>query len=333
MHSFKLALNVSLKTINRQYELYKMVVLPTRILNNAYAQFEIGNYYFGTNLLQHTYLTLSEVDILKCRGEDIMICPANKVIYSTEVNLCALSLYLQSLQARGMCKCTVITHPAPPKLEQHCSIMLYYLTEPQHLHLQCQHNRSWEVYTMTEGGGVLKNAGSCYLTLQGLQLYPTLRGETEFLANFPELFTPTIPVVSSAHEMEVLRQMSLNGTSMEQLSTSISSHHIEADINTLLHLHACSLKHASESDWIALGPIVAGVVLTLYIFYYFTHSYIWNLVKPCIVDCDNTADDGVQKPQAENPSPSHPNTTSVDCEDLNDATPQMRYSVYLLQSA
>ena len=91
-------MHVPLKTVDRQYELYKMVVLPMRILNNAYAQFEIGNDYFGINLLQRSYLTLSEMDVLKCRGENIMICPANQSVYSTEVNSCALSLILQSTQ-------------------------------------------------------------------------------------------------------------------------------------------------------------------------------------------------------------------------------------------
>ena len=67
-----------LKTANRQYELYKMVVLPTRISDNAYAQFVIGYDYFGINLLQRTCLTMTEVDILKCRGEDFVICPANQ---------------------------------------------------------------------------------------------------------------------------------------------------------------------------------------------------------------------------------------------------------------
>jgi hypothetical protein len=45
-----------------------MVVLPTRIADNMYTQFEIGYDYFGVNLLQRTYLTMTEVDVLKCRG-------------------------------------------------------------------------------------------------------------------------------------------------------------------------------------------------------------------------------------------------------------------------
>ena len=56
VHSFKLFLSVSLKIDNRQYELYKMFVLPTRISDNTYAQFEIGYDYLGINLLQRTYL-------------------------------------------------------------------------------------------------------------------------------------------------------------------------------------------------------------------------------------------------------------------------------------
>ena len=65
--------------VGKQYELYKMIVIPTRILNNTYAQFEIGKDYLAINLLQRTYLTLSEVDVLKCRGEQIKICQQIKL--------------------------------------------------------------------------------------------------------------------------------------------------------------------------------------------------------------------------------------------------------------
>ena len=65
-----------------------MVVLPTRISDNTYAQFEIGYDYFGINLLQRTYLTMTEVDVLKCRGECIMIFPTNQAVYSTDIDSC-----------------------------------------------------------------------------------------------------------------------------------------------------------------------------------------------------------------------------------------------------
>jgi hypothetical protein len=102
LHSYKLALYVPLKTVNRFFELYKIVLFPTRILNNTYAKFEVGLEYFVVNLLQRTYFTMSDYEILKCNGKDVKICPASQAVYSMEVNTCALSLYFQSREARRL---------------------------------------------------------------------------------------------------------------------------------------------------------------------------------------------------------------------------------------
>jgi hypothetical protein len=183
-----------------------------------------------------------------------------------------------------------------------------------------------------EGGGFLENAESCHLTLQGLQLFPALRGKAEFSAQGPDLFIPTIPVVVSTRKEAVLQQMSFtDGTKLEQLSTSISSNHIEADIDTLFHLHASSQQYASKSNGITLGLIATSVVLSLYILYYFTQAYIWNLVKNCVVNRANTVND-VEKPQSDTPTPSQPTTSSVVGEDLSEATPQTRFSAYSMQT-
>jgi len=77
---------------------------------------------------------------------------------------------------------------------------------------------------------------------------------------------------------------------------------------------------------------LASVVLILFIIYYFTQFYIWNLFKNCFVDRDSTTDNCIQKPHFESSSPSQPNITNVDCEDRTDPIPQVRYSVYSLQS-
>ena len=170
--------------------------------------------------------------------------------------------------------------------------------------------------------------------MQGLQLYPTLRGERKLSGQVPVLFTTDVPAVASNHKVQVMQQMSLlNATNLEQLATSISSHLIEADINTLFHLYASSLRHANKNDWTVLGLILAGVLLTLFTIFYFTRSYIWNLLKTRVVGRGERASDYVQEPQEENPSPSHPHPTNAESVDVTDPTPQVRYSVYSLQSA
>jgi hypothetical protein len=48
-----------------------MVALPTRISNKTFVQFKIEKDYFGIDFLQRIYLTLTEVDNVKCSGKTL----------------------------------------------------------------------------------------------------------------------------------------------------------------------------------------------------------------------------------------------------------------------
>jgi hypothetical protein len=112
-----------------------------------------------------------------------------------------------------------------------------------------------------QGGGVLTNAGSCFLTLPVLQLIPALRGEADFSAQGSALFVPDIPAVGTDHETGILQQLSfLNGTHLDQLTNSVAAHHMEGDVSNLFHIHASTQEHVRQSYWIAVTLIVAGVI-------------------------------------------------------------------------
>jgi hypothetical protein len=93
LHIFKLLMIVPLKTMNDQFTLYRVAVLPVRLFNHSFVQFEIEKDNFWIDVLQRHYLTLTEVHLVKCRGKDFYICPADHAIYSTETNSCALRLF------------------------------------------------------------------------------------------------------------------------------------------------------------------------------------------------------------------------------------------------
>ena len=283
VHSFKLLLNVPLKTVNKHFELYEIVEFPTQLFKNTFAKFVVEEDYFAINFLQRTYFTMSSADILKCKGKEILICPVSKAVYSMEANSCVLSLYSHSSRAHEFCKRTLFARPAPSSLERRRSSVLYYVAETQVLHVQYNQKRTWRSFTMTlQGSGVLTNAGSCFLILPGLQLFPALRGEVDFIAQPPVLYSQATLVIATVHETGVLRQVSLlNGTYLDQPSTSIYKNHIEADVNTLLPIHASTQGRAKESYWITVGLIVTGVVLAIFLGYYFTHAYVQNLKKDC----------------------------------------------------
>jgi hypothetical protein len=102
LHSLKLLMIVPLKTMNVQFTLYRVAVFPVRLFNNSFVQFEVEKDYFRTDVLQRHYLTLTEVELVKCRGKDFYICPVDYAIYSTESNSCALSLFQSTNPPRDM---------------------------------------------------------------------------------------------------------------------------------------------------------------------------------------------------------------------------------------
>jgi hypothetical protein len=68
-----------------------------------------------------------------------------------------------------------------------------------------------------------------------------LQGESQYSSSGPILFTPVIPrIISPGEKAALQRKVSVDRTSLEQLATSISSHHIDADVSTLLHIHDTS---------------------------------------------------------------------------------------------
>jgi hypothetical protein len=168
---------------------------------------------------------------------------------------------------------------------------------------QCQQNRTSETHSLVlKGGGLLLNAASCSFTSKGLQMSEALQGESPYSSPGPTRFTPTIlPIVTSGVKAALQRKVLVDRTGLEQLATNISSHHMNADVDTLFHIHDTSQQFESKRNGVAIGLIAASTVLILFIFYYFTQAYLWEVVKVCAVRRENTESESVQKSQCNMP--------------------------------
>jgi hypothetical protein len=105
---------------------------------------------------------------------------------------------------------------------------------------------------------------------------------------------------------------------------------MNADVDTLLHIHDTSQHFESKRNGVAIGLIAASTVLILFIFFYFTQAYLRNVVKGCAVKRENTESKSVQKSQCNMPSPLQPNVSGVH-EELPAET-QARFSAYSMQT-
>jgi hypothetical protein len=131
-----------------------------------------------------------------------------------------------------------------------------------------------------------------------------LQGESQYSSPGPTHFTPTISIIVTSGEKAALERMvSVDRTSLEQLATSISSYHMNADVSILLHIHDTSQQFENKGNGVTIGLIAASTVLILFIFYYLTQANLWSVVKGCAVKRENTECESVQKSQC-NISPS-----------------------------
>jgi hypothetical protein len=86
LQGFMVVLSIPIKDIYRQYELHRLHVFPTEILNGKFVKCDIEKEYLALHALQHTYLLLSANELSKCPGREPKIFAVNHPIYGPEDN-------------------------------------------------------------------------------------------------------------------------------------------------------------------------------------------------------------------------------------------------------
>jgi len=70
-HYIKIIPNVPLKTAGRHFVLYKILTLPTRIVNDTFIQYLPEFPYFGINNIQHNYILFTQAELSYCNKKSI----------------------------------------------------------------------------------------------------------------------------------------------------------------------------------------------------------------------------------------------------------------------
>jgi hypothetical protein len=107
-----------------------------------------------------------------------------------------------------------------------------------------------------------------------MQMSAALQGESQYSSPRPIFITPVIPRISPGQEAALQRMVSVDRTGVEQLVSSISSHHMDADVNTLLHIHDTSQQFKSKRNGVTIGLIAASSVNLVYFILFHTGLFV-----------------------------------------------------------
>jgi hypothetical protein len=167
LHGFMLVLSIPLADASRKFEFFKLHSFPARIFNSTFVRYNPESNYFALSVLQRTHFTMTEHELLQCKGASFKVCPASRSVYSTQVETCALSLYLQRTSVRELCRRTVVKWPTLPVLERSGSVVMYHFPESRRVFIKCKYQQEWTTTHMVlQDTGVLKNVASSHVQLK-----------------------------------------------------------------------------------------------------------------------------------------------------------------------
>jgi hypothetical protein len=134
-------------------------------------------------------------------------------------------------------------------LKRHGSLLLYQLEVPGQLFLRCWKVHGWETVSFSlQGTGILSDATSCHVTMEGLQLYPGLQRETTFAIQKPLLYSPSFPEIASPEELQTLIEIS-EIQAIDTLTRALSAHQTDTDLNTLFQWHTSKASNRHTPAW------------------------------------------------------------------------------------
>jgi hypothetical protein len=114
---------------------------------------------------------------------------------------------------------------------------------------KCRHGTDWRTTTThLRDDGTLNGTESYHVTTDGLHLHPNILGEAVYVTHAPLLYVPTHPEVTSDEEIEELKRMTeMDTTGVERQASAITSHQMEADMDTMIHMYTPGASHSRES--------------------------------------------------------------------------------------
>jgi hypothetical protein len=89
-----------LKTTVQRFTLFKIVTLPERISSAKFVQYFVDYAYFGLNDNQRDCFLYTEAQYGDCAKHNIVICPANTVIFNSHTLTCEVSLFFPEYKQR-----------------------------------------------------------------------------------------------------------------------------------------------------------------------------------------------------------------------------------------
>jgi hypothetical protein len=302
--SIKLILEVPLKTESQRFTLFRITALPTRILNDTFALYQLEYNYFGLSHSQRDYILMTAADLQKCNAGSITICPADRALYDTRSIACESKLYFQSTTKDGPCKRSLMLHYETPTLLRHGEVWIYHFPSQRQVTIRCPRDNVWVTRTRTLfGAGLIHNATRCSINSGEIRTLPEIQGVAHANLYAPSVYVPDSSQILSRHELpHVEAALTSEVNELNQLKDRLAAAQKSLDVDTGAH-QKTTFQRETLPHWHLLIAAVSCTLTVLLALGIFLRSK-FQCATWCCLRTDKSIEDAT--PQ----SPTHPVSAS-----------------------
>jgi hypothetical protein len=197
-HGLKLVLEIPLKMAGQIFTVYRIVALPTEILNGTFAKYKFDSDFFVLANGQRDYLLMTEREARKCTTDSVAVCPADKALLDVQTPTCESQLFFQKAVREGTCRRHLLVNYEAPTLLRHQDVCIYHFPRQRQVTIRCPHDGTWKIDTQTLfGAGLIRDATTCEVATNEVRTMPELHGATRLHLDAPPVYAPAeVPILS-----------------------------------------------------------------------------------------------------------------------------------------
>jgi hypothetical protein len=99
--------------------MHKLIVLPTRILENKFIVYEHEYDYLALSFNQRNFVLLKEYDLKSCITGILTLCPIYVPLYDAKVPACEAESFFQMSGKKTACWRKLLLHHSTPTMHRH----------------------------------------------------------------------------------------------------------------------------------------------------------------------------------------------------------------------
>ena len=327
-HGIKLILEVPLKTESQHFTLFRIIALPTRVLNDTFVLYQLEYNYFGLSYSQRDYILMTAANVQKCSTGSIAICPADRALYDIRSITCESKLYFQTATKDGPCRRSLMLHYETPTLLRHGEVWIYHFPSQRQVTIRCPRNHVWVTHTLTlSGAGLIHSATTCLITSGEIRTLPELRSVMHANLNAPSVYVPDNFPILLRHELpRVEAALTPEVNDLDQLKDRLATAQKSLDVDTLVHIQKTTFPQGTLPHWHLILAAVSCTFTGLLVLYVALRPKLQCSTSYCLRT--DKSPEGATPRSLIHPSPAseHP-TTAAYLEQLCDSVTFATYAL------